>query len=95
MNFPEVTDEDMMFGKFPKKFFQKCLLKKNNPKYEKLAQTLFFEGGRIPLNLALPAKHVLKGMRVLKSVIGSFNCKHEDKIHVCGIILEELCEVKE
>jgi hypothetical protein len=94
MNFPEVGLMDVMVGKYPKKFFQKCLLEKSNPKYEKLAQTLFFEGGKIPFNKSLPDEHITKGVRVLKSIIDSFDCKHEHKIHVCGIILAELCEEK-
>lgn len=90
MKFPEVTDVDMAFGTYPKNFFQECLLKESKPKYEEIVHHLFFEGGEIPHNKSLPKDHLQKGLRIFKSIMCSWDCKHEHKVHVCGVILEEL-----
>jgi hypothetical protein len=92
IEFPDVSDVDVSFGGYPKDFFNKALQKESPEKYQNMAQSLFFSGGKLNLNDDLPDEYVTKGIRILKAIIGSFTPKHEHKIHVCGVILNAICK---
>ena len=93
--FPEVTDADVAFGGYPRDWFSKTLAMYESPaddKWGDLASRLFFSGGTIPTNKELPQEYLVRGKRLLKAVLGSWESKHEDKEAVCGLILKSICE---
>jgi hypothetical protein len=93
INFPEVTDSDMAFGGYPEEWFQKMLNEQESPlKYQNLAQTLFFEGGKVPVDNFLDTDYTTKGLRILNAVLRSWGSKHEHKIQVAGVILKAICK---
>lgn len=92
IDFPEVLDVDIAFGGYPEEWFKEALKIESKRKYNEMASILFFQGGKVPVNESLPKDYQSKGLRLLKAIIGSFKPRHEDKEHVCGIILENLCK---
>ena len=95
LNFPEVSDVDIAFGGYDKKWFKKTRAieyKQEDIEYEEIAIKLLLNGGTIPINTNLPKEYVSLGLRVLKAILGSFEPKNEDKEKVCGLILKSLCK---
>lgn len=95
IDFPIISDLDVAFGEYPKEWFNNILKIEDTPEDKKwfvLASNLFFKGGTIPINKNLSEEYRYNGYRILKAVMSSFNCKHEDKEKVCGFILKSLCE---
>lgn len=92
IDFPEVTDSDMAFGGYPEEWFQKMLKQESPSKHQNLAQILFFEGGKVPIDKSLDTEYTNKGLRMLNAVLRSWGSKHEHKIHVAGIILKAICK---
>lgn len=94
LEFPEVTDVDIVFGRYPDDWFKKVLDMKEEPgdsKYNDMMEELFFKGGKIPVNESLDIQYRKKGIRILKAILDSFSPKHEEKEKVCGLILKSLC----
>jgi hypothetical protein len=90
LNFPEVTDVQITFGGYPEDWFKMVRSLPEDEEYSKKVQHLFFHGGEIGCLKDLPEEYYKKGVRMLRCVLGSFNPKHEHKIHVCGLILKSL-----
>ncbi len=93
MKYPEIKDFEVTFGSYPREWFDETLKKEfktpeNKRKYEEIVSTLFFSGGNIPYTAS--DDRVKPALRLFKSIIGSFEPKHEHKIHVCALILEDL-----
>ena len=96
LEFPDVTDVDIAFGGYPREWFANVMKIESLPedrKWNELAERLFFEGGKIPFNKSLQGEYQIKGSRMLRAVLGSWEPKHEHKEKVCGLILKSLCEV--
>lgn len=94
IEFPAVSDADMVFGGYPRDWFANVMKVESQPKDRKwndLAESLFFDGGKIPFNETLPEEYKIKGSRMLRAVLGSFEPKHEHKKKVCGLILKSIC----
>jgi hypothetical protein len=94
LTFPEVSQADMIFGAYPHDWFDTILKikrEKEDQKYCDMMESLFFNGGSIPINKELDKEYVSKGIKILKAVIGLFDPKHEDKEFVCALILKSIC----
>lgn len=61
--------------------------------YNKLFSTLFFEGGKLNFKADLPKDFKTSATRYLKSFMGSFDPKHEEKEAICALLLSELVDV--
>jgi hypothetical protein len=95
IDFPEVDIADIAFGGYPEDWFQTILTIDCSQKYKDMASSLFFNGGKVPVNKELPEDYRIRGLRILKAVMGSFAPKHEHKEQVCGTILKSLCHKDE
>jgi len=95
LEFPEVNDSDMVFGGYPREWFD-SVMKREKPadfqKWADLMESLFFSGGSLPVNHSLDKEYVNKGIRILKAIMGSFEPKHEHKEQVCAQILAAICK---
>ena len=94
LEFPEVSDIDIAFGGYPKQWFSSVMKieeEKGDGKWNDLAENLFFNGGKPPINTRLPKEYLINGLRILRAVMGSFEPKHEHKEKVCGLILKSIC----
>lgn len=92
LDFPKVTDIDIVFGGYPQSWFNKTLELPEDKKYSSIASSLFFKSGTIPTNKSLPEDYTSRSIRLFKTIIGFWKPKHEHKIHICGLILKSLCE---
>ena len=94
LEFPEVRDVDIAFGGYPKDLFKKVLgveLSREDEKWKTKVNKIFFNGGSLDLNHELSKEYINSGVRMFKAVIGSFEPKHEEKEHVCAVILKNIC----
>ena len=93
-SFPKVNDLDMAFGGYDKEWFRETLGKTEGIErnWTRLASELFFNGGKVPVNKNLDKEYVSSGLRMLRSIIGSFEPRHEEKEIVCGLILKSICD---
>lgn len=95
--FPPVKDVDIAFStaKIPphllKEAKEKGFDKDDNP-YNKLFSTLFYKGGQLNWKKDVSMERRELGGRYLKSIMSSFEPRHEDKEAVCAYILSELVE---
>ena len=93
LTFPEPSEFD--FGHYPKLWFKEVLEKSKtelDPKYEKMSNKLFFEGGDIPYSKRIDEDYKQNGFIALSTILSSWDPKHEHKSAVCGMILQSLCE---
>jgi len=94
LTFPEVDGPSMVFGGYPRDWFDSVMKIEEKPedqKWNDMMESLFFGGGKVPVNEALPEDYRKNGLRMLRAVMGSFDPKHEHKEKVCGLILKSLC----
>ncbi|MFA5130476.1 MAG: hypothetical protein WC477_06230 [Patescibacteria group bacterium] len=94
LQFPEVDEPSMVFGGYPRDWFDSVMKIESKPedrKWNDMMESLFFNGGKVPVNETLPEEYRTNGLRMLRAVIGSFEPKHEHKEKVCGLILKSLC----
>ncbi len=61
--------------------------------YNDLFSKLFFNGGKLKFKKNLGADFKAKALPYLKSFMGSFEPKHEEKEAICALLLSELVEV--
>jgi len=71
LQFPEVTDVDIAFGRYPKDWFKKVLaveLSSEDKKWKDKANSIFFSGGggSLDLNRSLPEEYLFKGLRFFR-----------------------------
>lgn len=95
LEFPAITDVDMAFAGYPQDWFHNTLKvydEKADKKWGEMASTLFFSGGKVEVNEALPDEYRTNGLRMLHAVLSSFRPKHEHKEAVAGLILKSICE---
>lgn len=97
IHFPPVKDVDIAFScaKVPPKLLeeakQKGFDRSDNP-HNKLFNQLFFKGGQLNWRKDVSMERRELGGRYLKSIMSSFEPRHEDKEAVCAYILSELVE---
>jgi hypothetical protein len=63
-------------------------------KYNDLFSSLFFSGGTLNLKKDLDEEFKKKVLPYLKSFMGSFDPRHEDKEAICALLLSELVEIE-
>lgn len=101
-DFPDVDDVEIVFGSecsIQNETF-KTLLEEakqrgfysGNTKYNTLFSRLFFKGGTLNFKDGIEDKFITKAVRYMKSVLVSYQPKHEEKEAVCSLILSELVE---
>jgi len=61
--------------------------------YNDLFSELFFNGGKINFKKGLDEDFKAKALPYLKSFMGSFEPKHEEKEAICALLLSELVEI--
>lgn len=61
-------------------------------KYNDLFSELFFSGGKLNFKENLDESFVEKALPYFKSLMGSFEPKHEHKEAICALILSELVD---
>lgn len=61
--------------------------------YNNLFSELFFAGGKLNFKKDLPEEFRRAAMLYMKSFMGSFEPKHEEKEAICAMLLSELVEV--
>lgn len=88
--YPKVSEFDIVFGGYPQDWFREHVRKdfqspENKSKYERIVHDLFFKGGTIPHK-----NNSIDGLNLFKAILHSFEPKHEDKVRVCALILEDL-----
>jgi len=95
---PEVNSIDIIFPtKLPE--FDRLLKEAENEglefmgnnKWEKLFSTLFYNGGKIPINKKLDEKYREKVLCYFKMCAGAYCIKHEHKTIVCAYLLRSIC----
>ena len=62
--------------------------------YNKLFSQLFFRGGELNFKKDLNEDFKNKAVPYLKSFMGSFEPKHEEKDAICALLLSELVEAE-
>ena len=95
--FPEITAADMMF---PTMKADSTLLQEAKERgfyngdtpYNKLFSDLFFKGGGIKFKPGLDPSFKAKAWPYLRSFMGSWEPKHEEKEAICAMLLSELVE---
>lgn len=97
-NFPEVSEVQMAFPVFntiPELLDEakKRGFYNGRTPYNRLFSDLFFNGGSFNFKKDLPEDFKVKATRYLKSFMGSFSPKHEEKEAVSALILSELVDV--
>lgn len=94
--FPKVTGADVAF---PTANTDPALLKEAHRRgYDmnsrkpgsKMFRTLFYSGGKVNFRDDLPPEFKTAAWGYLRSLIGSWAPKHEDKEAVCSMLLDEL-----
>lgn len=98
LDFPEMSDIDISFGRFPKEWFSNALKRANNEgftgysqtKWEKRFSSLFFRGGEFHLDHSLDKQYLENGKRIFLAIAQSFYPKHEHKTAVCALILKNI-----
>lgn len=96
-DFPEMSGVDMAFGCMGA---DPLLLEEakardfycGNTPYNELFSKLFFSGGKLNFKTDLPPEFKTKATRYLKSFMGSFEPKHEDKEAISALLLSELVD---
>ena len=98
ISFPILKDHEVGFysGDVPENLLKEAKEKgfdqDSNP-YNKLFNTLFFKGGRLPNYKADVSMEDRKnGLRYLRALMMSFKPRHEHKEAVCAYILSELVD---
>lgn len=91
----DVTELDVAFGAAGERFLsrRKDDLKTVPKKYQDIAQSLFFSGGRIA-DFGLSVKPDVDGVkfhRCLKAMLCSFEPSHEEKSASAGLLIMQCC----
>jgi hypothetical protein len=96
--FPRITSTNMAFS-----MIKTCpkLLKEakgrgfygGNGDYNSLFSELFFNGGKLNLKKDLDEDFKSKALPYLRSFMGSFEPKHEEKEAICAMLLSELVDI--
>jgi hypothetical protein len=93
--FPEVNGADAVFPTFrtipelleeakERGFYN------GNTEYNRLFSQLFFEGGKIEFKKDVDEEFKAKAWPYLRSFMGSFEPKHEEKDAICAMLMSEL-----
>lgn len=93
--FPELSGADIAFStlRTNKELLEEAKKRgfyNGNTKYNKLFSTLFFNGGKLDFRKDLPEEFKAKALPYLRSFMGSFEPKHEEKEAICALLLSEL-----
>jgi hypothetical protein len=93
-DFPEISDEDIAFGGYPRDWFSEILKEAEEKDFgmnnsDRAAQ-LFYRGGKVNVKEGLDKEYASKGLRALRAVLGSFEPLHEHKMAVCEYIIDNL-----
>ena len=93
--FPEVKGIDLAFPttKTDKKLLSEAMARgfyNGNTPFNKLFSNLFFNGGKIDIRKDIPKDFKESALRYLKSFMGSWEPKHEEKEAICALILSEI-----
>lgn len=94
-NFPQVTELDMVFPTFET---DKELLKEAKERgfydgktpYNKLFRKIFYEGGTVRFKADLDKEFVNKAWPYVKSFMGSWAPKHQEKEAICALLFSEM-----
>lgn len=95
--FPDVTKVDAVFSTFDTipelldEAKRRGFYSGYGP-YNKLASTLFYEGGRVKFKEGIPEDFRKAAWAYVRAFMGSFAPKHEHKSAICALILSEICE---
>jgi len=98
--FPKVTGLDMAFGTFdshPELLAEaraRGFYNGHTP-YNKLFSSLFFSGGKLNFKKDLDPEFKAAALPYLRSFMGSFAPKHEEKEAICAMLLSELVEIEQ
>lgn len=95
--FPEVTKLDMAFPTFGT---DPALLAEAKARgfyngsgpYNRLASTLFFEGGKVKFLDGVDEDYRKRVWAYVRSFMGSFAPKHEEKDAICAMLLSEIVQ---
>jgi hypothetical protein len=93
--FPKVTGLDMAFSTFrtdPALLAEAKRRGFDNGRgpYNRLFSKLFFEGGKVDFKKGVPDEFKNAAWAYLRSFMGSFEPKHEEKEAICALLLSEL-----
>ena len=96
-DFPQVTGVDLAFPTFST--IPELLTEAKNrgfyngsTKYNKLFNELFFNGGTLNFKKGLNPEFKEKALPYLRSFMGSWSPKHEEKEAICAMLLSELVD---
>lgn len=96
--FPKISVSDIVFP--TQKTNQRLLIEattrgfyNGHTPYNTLFSMLFFNGGKLNFKKDLPDEFKNAAVPYLKSFMGSFATKHEEKEAICAMLLSELVDV--
>lgn len=95
--FPQVSDVDIAFPTFGT--IKELLLEakergfyNGDTPYNKLFSDLFYTGGKVKFKAWIDEEFKTNAWRYLRSFMGSWEPKHEEKEAICALIMSELLE---
>jgi hypothetical protein len=98
-DFPELTAADMAFSCLKtdavllNEARERGFYNGRTP-YNDLFSEIFFNGGKIKFKEGLDENFKSKAWKYLRSFMGSFEPKHEEKEAICAMLMSELLEPK-
>lgn len=99
-DFPKITEVDLAFSttktdpKLLKEATERGYYNGNTP-YNTLFSNLFFNGGKVIFKKGVDAEFKKKAWPYTRSLMSSFEPKHEEKEAVCAMLMSELLETTE
>ena len=98
-NFPEISGLDMAFStlRTDKKLLAEAKERgfyNGNTPYNDLFSKLFFTGGKVIFKKKVDKDFRKKAWVYCRSLMGSYEPKHEEKEAICAMLMSELIEPK-
>jgi len=99
-DFPKITDVDLAFSttKTDPKLLKEAISRgyyNGNTPYNTLFSNLFFHGGKIKFKEGVDEEFKKKAWPYTRSLMASFEPKHEEKEAICAMFMSELLEPSE
>jgi hypothetical protein len=95
--FPEVDNNPFSTVKTDKVLLQEAIDRKfynGHTPYNKLFSSLFFSGGKVKFKKDIDEEFRKKAWSYCRSLMGSFEPKHEEKEAICSMLMSELLEIE-